>query len=104
MIFTNARGFGKGFESEIDQCFKTANSVRIASGYASRDTVDNYRDDFIRIGKTGGKPLIVIANTTKGKGISLMENEASWHYWQPMDDATRAQIRSELMTAEKGPQ
>ena len=46
MIFTNARGFGKGFESEIDQCFKTANSVRIASGYASRDTVDNYRDDF----------------------------------------------------------
>ena len=60
MIFTNARGFGKGFESEIDQCFKTANSVRIASGYASRETVDNYRDDFIRIGKKGGKSQLLL--------------------------------------------
>lgn len=26
------------------------------------------------------KPLVVIANTIKGKGISFMENEASWHH------------------------
>lgn len=26
-----------------------------------------------------GKPTIIIANTTKGKGVSFMENEASWH-------------------------
>ena len=26
------------------------------------------------------KPLIVIANTIKGKGVSFMENKVVWHY------------------------
>ncbi|MFE7741630.1 transketolase [Nocardia sp. NPDC057455] len=26
------------------------------------------------------RPKVVIANTIKGKGVSMMENEASWHY------------------------
>lgn len=26
-----------------------------------------------------GKPTIVIGDTIKGKGVSFMENEASWH-------------------------
>ena len=26
------------------------------------------------------KPTVVIAETTKGKGISLMENKAEWHH------------------------
>ena len=30
-------------------------------------------------------PLIVIANTTKGKGVSFMENKVSWHYKSPND-------------------
>jgi transketolase len=29
--------------------------------------------------KGAGKPLLVIAETTKGKGISFMENDACWH-------------------------
>lgn len=28
------------------------------------------------------KPLVVIANTVKGKGISFMENQSSWHFGQ----------------------
>lgn len=28
-----------------------------------------------------GKPKIVIARTTKGKGVSFMENELIWHYY-----------------------
>lgn len=29
--------------------------------------------------KVKGKPTAIIANTIKGKGVSFMENEASWH-------------------------
>jgi len=29
--------------------------------------------------KTKGNPTVIIANTIKGKGVSFMENEASWH-------------------------
>lgn len=30
-----------------------------------------------------GKPTVVIAKTTKGKGISFMENDNQWHYRAP---------------------
>lgn len=29
---------------------------------------------------TKGKPVVVIANTVKGKGVDYMENETKWHY------------------------
>jgi len=32
------------------------------------------------------RPLILIAKTTKGKGISFMENEVLWHYKSPSKD------------------
>ena len=28
----------------------------------------------------GGKPVVVIADTVKGKGVSFMENDVLWHY------------------------
>lgn len=33
--------------------------------------------------KGRGKPLCVIANTCKGKGVSFMENQVSWHHGVP---------------------
>lgn len=33
-----------------------------------------------------GKPKCLIANTIKGKGVSFMENEASWHGKAPSDE------------------
>lgn len=36
--------------------------------------------------KTNGKPTMIIAKTVKGKGVSFMENEASWHGTAPKDD------------------
>jgi len=33
--------------------------------------------------RSGRKPLVVIAKTTKGKGVSYMENESIWHYRKP---------------------
>jgi transketolase len=35
--------------------------------------------------KAEGKPLCVIANTTKGKGVSFMEDVAKWHHGVPSD-------------------
>ena len=32
---------------------------------------------------TPGKPSILIAHTTKGKGVSFMENKVEWHYRSP---------------------
>ena len=35
---------------------------------------------------TKEKPTMVIAKTIKGKGVSFMENEASWHGVAPKDE------------------
>ncbi len=41
--------------------------------------------------QTAKKPLCIIADTTKGKGISFMENSVLWHYRPPTDsDLTNA--------------
>lgn len=44
---------------------------------------------------TEGKPSILIAHTTKGKGVSYMENTVKWHYSSP-NDAELAQALLEL--------
>jgi transketolase len=41
------------------------------------------------------KPTVVIANTTKGKGISFMENVPSWHHGK-LTENTYEQAKSEL--------
>lgn len=43
-----------------------------------------------------GKPLCVIANTVKGKGVSFMEGKASWHHGVP-NAAQFAQAMEELV-------
>lgn len=47
-----------------------------------------------------GKPLFIIANTVKGKGVSFMENVGKWHHGVP-SDAELAQALAELTAAEK---
>lgn len=36
--------------------------------------------------ETKGKPTVIIANTTKGCGVSFMENRAEWHHRVPTDE------------------
>jgi len=43
-------------------------------------------------GATGGKPLMVVAKTTKGKGVSYMENVPIWHYRSPSKEEYRRAI------------
>ena len=45
-----------------------------------------------------GKPTCIIANTTKGKGVSFMENVAKWHHGVP-SEAELKQALGELDTA-----
>lgn len=41
------------------------------------------------------KPLVIIAHTVKGKGVSFMENKVEWHYKNP-DDIQLSRALSEL--------
>lgn len=43
------------------------------------------------------KPSLIIANTTKGKGVSFMENNKIWHHGVPSDDQYETAI-AELET------
>lgn len=36
-------------------------------------------DNAFKIYKTSSKPILILANTVKGKGISFMENSGKWH-------------------------
>ena len=45
--------------------------------------------------KTKGQPTAIIRSTTKGKGVSYMENDAGWHGKAP-NDAEYEQAMSEL--------
>ena len=42
-----------------------------------------------------GRPTMIVAYTTKGKGVSFMENDSRWHGIPP-DDAQYAQAMAEL--------
>ena len=49
----------------------------------------------IEKGKSSNRPFAIVANTTKGKGISFMENQAGWHGKAPNDEQL-AQALEEL--------
>ena len=40
----------------------------------------------------GGRPFMLVAKTTKGKGVSYMENVPIWHYRSPNPDEYRRAI------------
>ncbi len=39
-----------------------------------------------------GKPSVMVAHTTKGKGVSFMENKVEWHYRSPDKDLLAAAL------------
>ena len=44
------------------------------------------------------KPTVIVAHTTKGKGVSFMENRVEWHYKNPNNEQL-AMALSELEVA-----
>lgn len=45
--------------------------------------IDELRAAFKSLPFEEGKPSVIIAHTTKGKGVSFMENELKWHHGVP---------------------
>ena len=39
------------------------------------------------------KPVMIIANTVKGKGLSFMENKPIWHYRMPNDEELKILLK-----------
>lgn len=50
---------------------------------------------------TKGRPTAIIAHTTKGRGVSFMENQAIWHA-KPPSDEEHEQAIEEILLACKG--
>ena len=45
--------------------------------------VEQLLEAFQRASETTGRPTVILAQTVKGKGVSFMENQASWHGTAP---------------------
>ena len=43
-------------------------------------------DAFAKARDCKGKPTVIVAETTKGKGVSFMEGQAGWHGKAPNDE------------------
>jgi transketolase len=51
-------------------------------------------DDAVDLAKhTKGKPTVIIANTTKGCGVSFIENQVAWHHKVPTDEQFQQAIQ-----------
>ena len=65
--------------------------VQVADGH----DVTALQEAFARAkdGLGGGKPSVIIAETTKGKGVSFMENDILWHYRTPQGEDYDAALK-----------
>ena len=60
-------------------------------GHSMADILSAYVE-FRRLHESGGtQPVLILARTVKGKGVSFMENKVEWHGVVPkQDEAVRA--------------
>jgi transketolase len=58
-------------------------------------------DSLVSARESGTGPTIIVAHTTKGKGVSFMEGQAAWHGRAP-DDGQCAQALEELACGSEG--
>lgn len=89
IAFMDFNDFG-GLErmSEGHQAFYPLVEKAEAFGWEARE-VDGHDGAAMveaTLNRKGGKPLLLIAKTTKGKGVSYMENVPIWHYRSPNKD------------------
>lgn len=67
----------------LDKKFEAFNwNVIVIDGH----NFDEIEDAFNKAKETKGKPTAIIAKTTKGKGVSFMENQVGWHGAAPNDE------------------
>lgn len=61
---------------------------------------DQIEEAFEKAKATKGKPTAILATTVKGKGVSFMENQVSWHGTAPNEEQYKKAM-AELETALK---
>jgi transketolase len=61
-----------------------------AFGWAVKEVNGNDVDELLKVFNSfpfeKGKPSVIIAHTTKGKGVSFMENQLKWHHGVPSNE------------------
>lgn len=78
--YNNLQGYG--IPSEICHYEPVADKWNAFGWQAYRVDGHNFTEIIDALKKPhNGKPKIIIADTTKGKGVSFMENELKWHYF-----------------------
>lgn len=71
-----------GTLEEVCSPYPIADKFRAFNFYVEEIDGHNFEEmkgAFERARKSGGKPTAIIARTVKGKGVSFMEGQASWH-------------------------
>lgn len=87
---------------KTDDCLRLNSIKDKLSGFEfDLVTIDGHNTDAIQdaLDETTQRPKIVIANTVKGKGFSLMENKPEWHYMQAITPEQIEQCRKEINDA-----
>ncbi|WP_069791828.1 restriction endonuclease PLD domain-containing protein (plasmid) [Cyanobacterium sp. IPPAS B-1200] len=59
-MHTNLDNYGGNFRDILDKEFQTAKNVTVASGYASLDIINTYKDRFWSIAKSGGVSKLLL--------------------------------------------
>jgi transketolase len=67
-------------------------SPRLYNGHSAAEILDSF--DWVK--SQTAWPAVIIYDTTKGRGVSFMENTHQWH-GAPVDDKAYAQARPELL-------
>ncbi|RJQ13359.1 MAG: transketolase [Nitrospiraceae bacterium] len=85
MDYNNLQGYGRARDL---CCFEPVKSKWQAFGWHVTETDGHDPEALGKAFNEGpeGKPKIMIACTTKGKGVSFMENELVWHYFIVTDE------------------
>jgi len=83
----------------LDEKFRAFGfEVRVIDGHSIEEIFESLSDMRNRKGKK--KPLMIIANTKKGKGAAIMEDQRLWHYRVPSGDDLKSvaeEIRAEYV-------
>ena len=92
MDYNNLQGYGRAREI----CsFEPIKSKWEAFGWHAIEVggheINALKDAFSE--DAGGKPKIIIAHTTKGKGVSFMEDQLIWHYYIVTDEHKEKALR-----------
>lgn len=87
---------------QTDDCLKLNSIHQKLSGFEfDIFSIDGHDTNAIEaaLDAQSTQPKIIIANTVKGKGFSLMENKPEWHYMQPITPEQIEQCRKEINDA-----